>query len=557
MRAADAVVRYIEGEGVRYVFGNPGTTEVSFMDALVDSSLEFVLCLQENVAVAAADGLAQATRVAQVVNLHTGPGLAQAFSALYMASKHRSPVVVTAGNEDSRFAITEPLLRADLVAMASPLVKWAYEPTAVEDVVPSLRRAFKVAQTPPTGPVLLSWPMDVLAREVPDDIDLSPASIPAGPAPDPASVDRAAAILAAASSPCVVAGDDVGRTRAESGLALLASEIGAKVYGAPLSLTQVFPNTHPLWAGMLPPFPALARAFLGPHDVVLVLGARAFFLYYYQPIDPVPPEATLIHVHPDGWEVGKNYPTEVGMIATADRFVAALHEAVRDWPEAAKTMAAERTAALEAQGEAARQGTIAWGMGDRDRTPLTAPGIMSVAAEQAGDGTLVLVDESVTSSFATRQIPALPDSDAFFGHKGGALGWGAGAAVGVALAYPGRRVVCTLGDGALMYCPQAIYSAARMKLPILYLVMNNGGYAIIKSGTRAQKQRAYETGTYIGMDITDPEVDFVSLARGLGADGARAEGPDELRSAVRKGLEASGPFLIDCVLDRAIPDLPF
>src|SRR5688500_15773578 len=141
------------------------------MDAMVDATdLEFVLCLQENVAVAAADGLAQATRRPQVVNLHTGPGVAQAMSSIYMAAKHRAPVVVTAGNEDTRFALTEPLLRADLVAMTAPLVKWGYETTSVDDVIPSLRRAFKVAQTPPTGPVLVSWPMDVLAKEVADDV---------------------------------------------------------------------------------------------------------------------------------------------------------------------------------------------------------------------------------------------------------------------------------------------------------------------------------------------------------------------------------------------------
>ena len=162
----------------------------------------------------------------------------------------------------------------------------------------------------------------------------------------------------------------------------------------------------------------------------------------------------------------------------------------------------------------------------------------------------------MTNSLGTRAVPAHEDSDSAFGHKGGALGWGAGAAIGVALAFPDRRIVCTLGDGSLMYCPQAMYTAARQKLPILYLVMNNGGYAIIKSGTRAQKQRAYETDTYIGMDITDPEVDFVSLARGLGLGSAAAANPEELNTAVKNALSHDGPFLIDCKLDRRSPTCP-
>jgi benzoylformate decarboxylase len=557
VRAADAVLKYIAGEGVRYIFGNPGTTEVAFMDAMVDADLDFVLCLQENVAVAAADGLAQATRRAQVVNLHTGPGVAQAMSSIYMANKHRAPVVITAGNEDTRFALTEPLLRAEIVELTRPLVKWGYETEHVDDVIPSLRRAFKVAQTPPQGPVFISWPMDVLAKEVSDDIDLRQADIPAPPAPDPSALERVSQLLAGATNPCFVAGDDVGRTRAEASLASLAETVGAKVFTAPLALQQNFPNTHPLGSGGIPPFPNIARAFLSAFDVIVVIGARAFFLYYYQPTDPVPPEAKLVHTHPDPWELAKNYPTEVGLVATADRFVGALAAAVADWPRAAKERAAERTTAAIAEAEGRRATTEAWAAEERQKTPLTSVGIVATVMHHLGDTPVSFVDESVTNSLGARAVPKLEDSDSAFGHKGGALGWGVGAAVGVSLGLPDRRIVCTLGDGAIMYCPQALYTAARQKLPILYLVMNNGGYAIIKSGTRAQKQRAYETDTYVGMDITDPDVDFVSLARGLGLGSAVAADPQELDTAVKAGLAQDGPFLIDCKLDRSIPDLPF
>jgi len=558
LRAADAVLSYLAGQGVRYVFGNPGTTEVPFMDAMVDApDLEFVLCLQENAAVAAADGLAQATRRPQFCNIHTGPGLAQAFSSLYMAKAHRSPIVVTAGNEDSRFALTEPLLRAELVRMAEPLVKWAYEPTNVDDVIGSLRRAFKVAATPPTGPVFLSWPMDVLARDVPDDIDLRPADVPAGPAADADAVQRASVLLQTATNPCFVAGDDVGRTRSEARLAALAEAVGAKVFTAPLTLQQNFPNRHPLSAGTIPPFPNVARAFLNPHDVIVVVGSRAFFLYYFQPTDPVPPSARLIHAHPDPWEIAKNYHTEVGVISTADSFIEQLLASVESWPGDRTRAAAERTAALVAEGSNKIETTAAWAAGERDRTPLNPVGIMATVLDHLGDSPVSFVDESVTSSLGTRAVPDLADSDSLFAHKGGALGWGAGAAIGVALAFPERRIVCTLGDGSLMYCPQALYTAARHKLPILYLVMNNGGYAIIKSGTRAQKQRAYETDTYIGMDIKDPPVDFVSLARGLGLGSAAAATPDEVDAGMKAALAHDGPFLIDCKLATDIPDLPF
>jgi benzoylformate decarboxylase len=324
-----------------------------------------------------------------------------------------------------------------------------------------------------------------------------------------------------------------------------------------LALQQNFPNTHPLAAGGIPPFPNLVRAFLQTFDVIVLIGARAFLLYYYQPNEPVPPGAKLVHAHPDPWEIAKNYPTEVGVVATADRFIDALWDAVSEWPDGAKTRASERSAMLRAEGEGKRDTTAVWAAEERQKTPLTSVGIMATILDHLGDAPVSFVDESVTNSLGTRAVPDLVDSDSSFGLKGGALGWGVGAAIGVSLAFPDKRIVCTLGDGAIMYCPQALYTAARQKLPILYIVMNNGGYAIIKSGTRAQKQRAYETDTYIGMDITNPEVDFVSLARGLGLGSAVAATPEELDAAVKTSIEHDGPFLIDCKLDRSIPDLPF
>ena len=385
MRAADAVLRYLENEGVRYVFGNPGTTEVPFMDAMVDSSIEFVLCLQENVAVAAAEGLAQSTRRPQVANLHTGPGVAQAFASMYMAHRHRAPLVITAGNEDTRFAFSEPLLYADLVGMTRPVTKWSYEPRTEDEVIPSLKRAFKVAQTPPTGPVFLSWPMDILAREVSDDVDLSPVGVPAPPAPDPGAVARVAEILGAASNPAIVAGDDVARTRSEDDLVRLAEAVGAKVFNAPLALQQNFPNTHPLYASGIAPFPNLARLFLQAHDVIVVIGARVFYMYYYQANDPVPPEARLVHVHTDPWEVGKTYPTEVGIVSSADNFIQSLLGAVSAWPGDAADRARERRARLEAEGANARPNTEMWAASEKEKTPLTAVGIVATIVEALGD----------------------------------------------------------------------------------------------------------------------------------------------------------------------------
>lgn len=551
MRGALAFVRYLEAEGIRYLFGNPGTTEVGIMDALVDSSLEYILCLQENAAVGAADGLSQATGRASVVNLHTGPGLAQGFSNLYMASRHRAPVVVTAGNEYTDFAMTEPLLQANLVRMAEPLVKWSVEPKTPEQLIPSMRRAFKVAQTPPRGPVFVSIPLDLQMADV-GDPDMTKASVPAGPAPDPNAVRKAVELVSEASDPCIIAGDDVGRTRSAEALVRVAEKTGARVFNAPLALFQSFPNRHPLFAGGLPAFPSIIANLLKRHDVVVAIGAPVFYLYYYQPDRPLPETSNLIHVHPDGWELDKNFNSEVACISTADRFLAAFEAEWDELPfdnrERATARAKNAREEIAGQRRERRSETPSEG-------PVTPQTVVAAMAEVAGEN-LAVVDESVTSSGAPRQGIDLRDEESFFGHKGGALGWGAGAALGVALGLPTRRIVATIGDGSMMYAPQALWSAARYRIPVTYVVLNNAGYAIIKAGTAALQGRAAQTGKFIGMDLDSPEISYVALAESMGVPATRVTSNETLPAAFEKAFSSGGPYLIDAVLGSPSPRLP-
>src|SRR5881396_4231411 len=151
MNVAAVLMEILRSAGVRYLFGNPGTTELPFLDALPDSGLEYVLGLQEATAVAAADGYAQASGQIGVVNVHVAPGLANSLSILHNAARAKTPLVVTAGQQDSRFLIDEPILAADLVRMAEPFTKWSYELRRADEAPAALRRALKVALTPPTG----------------------------------------------------------------------------------------------------------------------------------------------------------------------------------------------------------------------------------------------------------------------------------------------------------------------------------------------------------------------------------------------------------------------
>src|SRR5262244_3272160 len=206
MNVAAVLMEILRAAGVRYLFGNPGTTELPFLDALPDSGLEYVLGLQEATAVAAADGYAQASGQVGVVNVHVAPGLANSLSILHNAARSKSPLLVTAGQQDTRFLMDEPILAGDLVRMAEPFTKWSYEIRSGDEAVSAVQRAVTTALTPPTGPVFLSLPMDLMRPAV-EDTGSGPTPIAARTRPDPAAVARAAELFAGSRSPIVVAGD--------------------------------------------------------------------------------------------------------------------------------------------------------------------------------------------------------------------------------------------------------------------------------------------------------------------------------------------------------------
>src|SRR5262245_46982063 len=536
-------------EGVRYLFGNPGTTELTLLDALPDSGLDYVLALQEATAVAAADGYAQASGQVGVVNLHVLPGVANGAAILQNAARARSPVVMTAGQQDSRLLIEEPILAGDMVGMTEPFTKWSYEVRRAEEAPMALRRALKVARTAPPGPVFLSLPMDLMTGEVDDDGGAAPrVTTPAQP--DESALARAVERLLAAHAPLIVAGDGVARAGAMRELVAVAERLGAGVYGEPLYRRTSFPGTHPLWRGGLFPTASGVRKSLETADAVLIIGASAFAWFLQTPGLPFPPCASVIHIDADPWEVGKSHRVDVGIVADARRALAALDRALRAAMSAAQREAAagrlRRLADLRTEYTArVEQAATA----EAGRVPISPAYLFQTLARLLPEDA-VIVDESASSlPFVLRYLPfATPGS--FFGSKTGTLGWAMGAAIGVQLAAPGRKVVTTIGDGSLMYALQGLWTAAHRHLPITYVVANNASYAILKSGMISLGLPSAKRGLYPGMDIIAPEIDHVGLARALGVRAERVEKPDGLRDALAAALTHDGPALVDVIIDR-------
>src|SRR5215510_1646778 len=308
MSGKRAFLELLKQEGVEILFGNPRTTELPLMDVLaVDNELRYVLGLQEAAVMAMADGYAQASGELTVVNLHVAPGLGNAMGMLYDAQKAASPILVTAGQHDQQFNATEPILWADLPPVARPFVKWSTEIHRLQDLPRLVHRAAKTALAPPTGPVFLSLPGDVLQAEA--DIDLlGPTRVAARIRGDAQAVADAAALLAAAKHPLIMAGDAVAQSRAHAELVALAELLGAPVYAELVPSTASFPASHPLFRGAMGRVTPAIRQLFEQYDVVFSVGADLFTLSLPSPVEPFPPGVTLIHLDVDAWELGKNYP---------------------------------------------------------------------------------------------------------------------------------------------------------------------------------------------------------------------------------------------------------
>src|SRR2546429_1398784 len=341
MNVAALLMEIFRSAGVRYLFGNPGTTELPFLDALPDSGLEYVLGLQEATAVAAADGYAQAAGRVGVVNVHVAPGLANGLSILHSAARAKTPLLVTAGQQDTRFLMDAPILAADLVRMAEQFTKWSYEIRRAEEAPQALRRALKVALTPPMGPVFLSLPMDLM-RGVVEDAGEGPPPVAAGTRPAPSAVASAARRRAGARAPLVIAGDGVARSGAVAELVALAELLGARVHGEPVYRRVNFPGNHALWRGGLFPTPAAVGKALDESDAVLIVGASVFTWFLHTEGVPFRRGLAVVQVDDDPWEIGRSYPVSLGIVADPRETLAELTRTI-----SARMGEAERKAARE------------------------------------------------------------------------------------------------------------------------------------------------------------------------------------------------------------------
>jgi benzoylformate decarboxylase len=551
MSGSRAFLALLKQEGVEVVFGNPGTTELPLMDAFAtENELRYMLGLQEAAVIAMADGYAQASGKLAVVNLHVAPGLGNAMGMLYDAQKAGSPILVTAGQHDQSFNATEPILWADLPTIARPLVKWSSEVHRLADLPRLVHRAAKTALAPPTGPVFLSLPGDILRSDGNIDL-LAPTRVAPRLRGDREAVEAAAAILANAKQPVIMAGDAVAQSRAHGELVELAELLGAPVYTEFVPNTASFPSSHPLFRGSMIRLAPEVRKVLDQYDVLFSVGSDLFTLSLPSDVDPMPPDITLIHLDIDPWELGKNYPPTTAILgdpkATLPEITAALRERMTS---GARGLARERLADMTKAIAADRDALRAKARALADATPVAPLALLHAIAEMLPKDSVV-IEEALSSAPGIRQLIRSDDAQSYFGLRGGGIGWGLPAAMGVKLALPDRPVVGLIGDGSAMYTFQGLWTAAHYGIGAIFVILNNSSYRILKQRLHAMRGLAEQADNYVGMELTDPKIDFVGLARSLGIKADRAKTVHEATDLLAVALKDAGPMLIDVELDRA------
>lgn len=538
-RASDVLLDILRDEGITHIFGNPGSTEMPLMDALVDApDITYVLGLQEATAVGMADGWALCSGKTGFVNLHAMGGLGNAMGVLVASKASETPLVVTAGQQDTRHLMTEPWLSGDLVALAAPVTKWAKEVRRGEDVGSALRRAFAIARTPPCGPVFLSLPMDVLDQPV--DGKAPPASAPPrlGPSPD---VERFAEALARhdPDKVFILLGDDLPAAAA-AGLVAFAEAGGYPVWGTQLTSRSAFPSAHPCWSGVLKPDFAVIRDRLNAAEALVLVGGRAFVAYPYRDVRPIPEGTEVFHVADNPEAFGREHPADLALFGDIGAtLLACAHRLGRLLPTAEAASRLSRRAAAKLRQIEALRAEI---MQDQHLVPLPPDVAVLTVFDALPDNSLIANDSAAT--FGKVQDLMMTHPGRYFFSRGGVLGCNQPAAVGAALAHDGP-VLSLAGDGGAMYSPQALWSAAHYRTKVIFIVFNNRRYGVLQNIAKQLGCRNAVEGRFVGMNIEQPAIDFMALAASMGVPAVRADAPQPIRDAIAEALGRDGPSLIE------------
>lgn len=524
----DATYAVLRAHGVTTCFGNPGYTELPFLAGFPDD-FTYYLGLQEACVVSMADGYAGASGKPVLVSVHNAPGLGNAMGNLKTAYHNKTPLIMLAGQQRRDMSVYEPgFYNKDARDLPKPYVKWSYEPACAQEVPAAIARAIHIATTEPMGPVFVAVPIDDWEREA-DPTPVPIRKLTQRVAPLPTALEAAAARIAAAANPCFLAGAAIDRADAWEAMVALAEKARAEVFGAPAASRAAFPEDHRLFRGALVfDRPSLIQYVQG-HDLIVVIGA-AVFDHDMGGAGPLIPDGAELILITDDPEEAQRAPVGDAIIGNVklalEALVDAVPEATRDWPA-----------------------PPAWSFPAPETSdPINGHALFALLQERRDKAGVVVLEASSHSAAMHIRTPITSPRGFYYAGVGG-VGNGVPTAVGVALAEPDRQVICATGDGALMYTLQALWTASQHRARVVFLVLDNGGYVVLK-----------ECGDFLGVGHDMPGmdaagIDYVKLAESMGVEAFRVEHYPDLGPALDRALAATGPILVSIAMDANVRDL--
>jgi benzoylformate decarboxylase len=541
---AQVLMEILQNEGVEYVFGLPGATEVHFLDAIEkQEKIKYILCLQEPVVIGAAEGYARTSGKVGVLNIHTNTGLASIMGLLVNARNGGIPLLITAGQNDSRLQMQEPHLTGPLANMADMYTKWSTEVHYAEEIPIAIQRGFKMALQPPTGPVFVSLPQNILEQSL--DYEYKPDTpVMTKLRPDKDALYQAMDLLVNARKPVILVEEGVARNKALHEVVKLAELIGAPVYNIWMSEVN-FPTKHPQYLGELSPPSPQTRETLKGVDTLLVIGCKLFSYHGYDPVPLLDNNTRIIQIDDNPWEIAKNFPVTVGIQSHIREAVAELTSLLgkKMSPEDMKA-AQKRKEETAKKKETQMAALMRQAKAESDNVPI-AVSRFALELNKALPAGALIVDDSWSSSNLIRQYMDFREVGDFQrARQGGAIGWGMPGAIGVQLAAPDRPVVSVCGDGSAVWSIQSLWTAAHYNLPITYVILANQSYHIAKLRW-IQFFGGKPSDRHHSLELDNPVLDFCQIAQGMGVHSQKVDKPEELGKTLKSALESGKTELIE------------
>ena len=553
----EMVIAQMKAAGIKYLFTNPGSFEVGFFDAFSDQTdMQLIMGLHEGIVISMADGYHRVTQQPSFVNVHVIAGTAQAAGQMYNASKDGSSIVVTAGMNDNELwsddAGLAPRPGFDQKDVNRQFTKISWESRDGRSLALMVRRALKVAATEPGGPVYLAMAQHALeAKGI--EATILPAErflLRSKVRPFAASVEKAAKLLVEARNPVVVVGDEVWKSGAQAEMVAFAEKLGLPVTYTRQAF-QNFPMRHPLSAGRFRSGSDLQKPGV---DLILSIGSFDFGSYNVPSVPEAPYSARFVRIGIDTSHMGRNYPTDVAVVGD-------VKESLRDLSSAIDGMVTKQR--LKAMAEPRSEKVRAFTKAQRERVETAArknfgksvihPDELGAVMARTIDPDAIVVSENLTGKRDFFNYGYREDEQMWIDNTGHSLGWGIGAATGAKLAAPDRQVVCTIGDGSVMYSASGFWTQKRYSVPVLTVVSNNHNYQTVRGAYYRYQNKMASSGHYTGMYLGDPDIDFVKLADSQGVAGEQVTASSQLESALKRGIKATrdgNPYVVEVVIDR-------